>query len=188
MQRGSDELSDLEFVVAFCGCSPSERPKSITDDRTRNSRICDCITRPQIVSKPAKPPPPCVPSKKQNKRVRLPLSHLRNLRYRLKPIVNRLGGTTRLLELYRLVVVACVFEKVRENVWRPMSFSIPKPSSASDSFTNPIIRPVPGSNTGTTRPSLKPTRGVYSNIREMLGLIRTLAPKPNDPPCLSCLN
>ena len=47
--------------------------------------------------------------------------YFKNLRYRLNPIVNLLGGSTRLLELYRLVVVVCVLEKVSEKVWRPMS-------------------------------------------------------------------
>ena len=90
-----------------------------------------------------------------------------------------------MLELYRLVVVVCVLEKVSENVWRPTSFSIPKPNSASDETVNPVNLPVPDEKIGSTWPSLNPTLGVYSNMREIVGLIRALAPKPNDAPCLS---
>ena len=59
--------------------------------------------------------------------------YMRRLK-RLNPIVNRLGDRARLLELYRLVVVPCVFEKVREKAWRPILFSIPNPIAASDLF------------------------------------------------------
>src|SRR2546425_8618209 len=58
--------------------------------------------------------------------------YFKNLRYRLKPIMNLLGGSTRLLELYRLVVVVCVLENVSEKVWRPMSLCTPKPISVFD--------------------------------------------------------
>src|SRR5437773_11158161 len=57
-------------------------------------------------------------------------AYFKNLRYKLKPIMNLLGGSTRLLELYRLVVVVCVLEKVSEKVWRPLSLCTPKPISA----------------------------------------------------------
>src|SRR5437868_14266724 len=64
--------------------------------------------------------------------------YFKNLRYRLKPIVNLLGGSTRLLELYRLVVVVCVLEKVSEKVCRPMSLCTPKPISACDFCGKPM--------------------------------------------------
>src|SRR5688572_1381806 len=103
-------------------------------------------------------------------------------------MVKLLGGSTKLLELYRLVVVVCEFEKVNENECRPISLPIPKPISAFDSFWNPVMSEESGAKIGRTRPSLNPTRGVYSNSKDTEGRIRAFTPKPNDPVCLSMLN
>src|SRR3989442_11149916 len=64
--------------------------------------------------------------------------YFKNLRYRLKPIMNLLGGSTRLLELYRLVGVVCVLENVSEKRWRAKSLFTPKPNSVFYFFLKPI--------------------------------------------------
>ena len=53
-----------------------------------------------------------------------------------------------------------------------------------------ILKPVIlkfGSKIGSVLPSLKPVRGVNSNIAITLGVIRKVAPIPNDAPCVGNL-
>jgi len=82
-----------------------------------------------------------------------------------------------LLELYRLVVVVCVFVKVRENECFPMFRWMPKPISGSETLRNPVTVN-PGPRTGSTEPSINPVRGVNSNNAKRFGVMRTLVPKP----------
>src|SRR5688572_2371492 len=91
-------------------------------------------------------------------------------------------GKLILLELYRLVVVVWVFEKVKEKACRPRRFSMPKPMAGKERLLYPMKVKF-SSNIGSTRPSLNPVRGTYSKSRDVRSVTRALAPKPNEAVC-----
>src|SRR5215510_2354733 len=49
-----------------------------------------------------------------------------------------------------------------------------------------MIRVEVESKMGSTRPSLNPTRGVYSKSNETEGRMRAFTPKPKEPACFGC--
>src|SRR6185436_12988171 len=62
---------------------------------------------------------------------------------------------------------------------------MPNPISGSDSVRKPRTCVKFELKIGRTRPSLKPTRGVYSKRSDIDGRIRALTPRPKEAECLS---